>query len=54
VVGGGIAARYPAFNERFAAHAPARIVERSAAPAGYKSAAAWGLRQALEPSVASA
>jgi predicted NBD/HSP70 family sugar kinase len=52
VLGGGIARRYPSLCERLARYAPSRRVETSAAPAAYKSAAAWGLRQALEPSVA--
>jgi glucokinase len=47
VLGGGIARRYPRLCERLSANAPSRRVESSAAPAGFKSAAAWGLRQAL-------
>lgn len=47
VLAGGIAHRYPALREHLAEHAPQRRVELSAAPAGFKSAAAWGLRAAL-------
>ena len=50
VIGGGIARRYPRLCERLSANAPSRRVESSLAPDGYKSAAAWGLRQALEGS----
>ncbi len=50
VIGGGIARRYPAMCERLSVHAPSRRIESSAAPAGYKSASAWGLRHALEAS----
>lgn len=48
VLGGGLARRYPSLCERLAEHAPDRRIENSAAPAGYKSASAWGLRHALE------
>ena len=47
VVGGGLAARYPDVVLRIAEYAPQRVVEPSAAPRGFKSAAAWGLRAAL-------
>ncbi|HVV36747.1 MAG TPA: ROK family protein [Acidimicrobiales bacterium] len=48
VVGGGLARRYPAVIDAVAAAVdPWRLVEPSAAPAGFKSAAAWGLRAAL-------
>ena len=47
VLGGGIARAYPSLRDRVAEHAPDRVVELSAAPADYKSAAAWGLRHAL-------
>lgn len=47
VLGGGIAHRYPALRAHLAEHAPERAIELSAAPAGFKSAAAWGLRAAL-------
>lgn len=50
VLGGGIPKRYSALCERLAENAPDRRIEPSAAPAEYKSAAAWGLRQALETS----
>ncbi len=51
VLGGGIARRYPVLRTQLAEHAPDRTVELSAAPAGFKSAAAWGLRAALVPSM---
>ncbi|HUR77420.1 MAG TPA: ROK family protein [Acidimicrobiales bacterium] len=47
VLAGGVARRYPALAERVAARAAERVVEGSAAPAGFKSAAAWGVRAAL-------
>lgn len=47
VLGGGIARRYPALGLLLSEHAPARAVEPSAAPAGFKSASAWGLRAVL-------
>jgi glucokinase len=48
VVAGGIARRHPELVTRIADHvAPHRIVEASAAPRGFKSAAAWGLRAVL-------
>jgi predicted NBD/HSP70 family sugar kinase len=50
VLGGGIAKRYPALCGRLAEYSPDRRIEPSAAPADYKSAAAWGLRQAVEAS----
>lgn len=50
VLGGGIARRYPMLRAQLAEHAPSRSIELSAAPAGFKSAAAWGLRSALVPS----
>ena len=50
VIGGGIAKRYSSLCERLAQHAPDRKIEPSAAPPAFKSAAAWGLRQALESS----
>lgn len=48
VLGGGIARRYPSLRDRLAEHTPDRTIENSAAPAGFKSASAWGLRHALE------
>lgn len=50
VLGGGIAHRYHALREHLSEHAPERTVELSAAPAGFKSASAWGLRAALQRS----
>jgi predicted NBD/HSP70 family sugar kinase len=48
VVGGGIARRYPELVDRIGEYVGGhRFVERSAAPHGFKSAAAWGLRAAL-------
>lgn len=47
VLGGGIAQKYPSLRDRLALCTPDRVVENSAAPAGYKSASAWGLRHAL-------
>ena len=47
VLAGGIVARYPVLVQLLAEHAPERTFERSAAPDGFKSAAAWGLRDAL-------
>ncbi|MDP1795417.1 MAG: ROK family protein [Acidimicrobiales bacterium] len=47
VLGGGIARRYPALRAQLAEHAADRSIELSAAPAGFKSASAWGLRAAL-------
>ncbi|MEY2473141.1 MAG: hypothetical protein QOK28_2470 [Actinomycetota bacterium] len=48
VIGGGLARRHPELVARIARHvAGHRIVEPSAAPAGFKSAAAWGLRAVL-------
>jgi predicted NBD/HSP70 family sugar kinase len=47
VLGGGISRRYPALCMHLAEHAPSRHVELSAAPPGFKSAAAWGLRAVL-------
>jgi glucokinase len=44
VVGGGMAHRYPDLVMRIAEYAPQRVVEPSAAPHGFKSASAWGLR----------
>ena len=48
VLGGGLARRYPSLRDCLSEHAPSRRIENSAAPAGYKSASAWGLRHALE------
>ena len=47
VVAGGIADAHPALIGALAAALPDRSVEASAAPAGAKSASAWGLRHAL-------
>jgi predicted NBD/HSP70 family sugar kinase len=47
VIGGGLAARYPDVVLRIADYAAQRVVEPSAAPRGFKSASAWGLRAAL-------
>lgn len=47
VVAGGLAERYPRVVNRLADHLDGRTVERSARPAGFKSASAWGLRWAL-------
>ena len=44
VVGGGIARRYPKLVDEIVACMPGRDVEKSSAPDGAKSAAAWGLR----------
>jgi predicted NBD/HSP70 family sugar kinase len=46
-LGGGIARNYPALVEAIASLLPHRDVEPSAAPADVKSAAPWGLRDAL-------
>lgn len=46
VVTGGIARRYPAILEELSRRMPGIRIEGSAAPAGAKSAAAWGLRHA--------
>lgn len=43
VVAGGLARRHPALVDTVALALPDRVVEASAAPAGVKSAAAWGL-----------
>lgn len=43
VVAGGLARRHPALVAAIAQALPERVVEPSAAPAGVKSAAAWGL-----------
>lgn len=53
VLGGGLARRYPSLVTALATALPGQRVEPSAAPAGAKSAAAWGLRYAFEHSVAS-
>ena len=47
VVSGGLARRYPEIVLRVGEYLPQRLVEPSAAPHGFKSAAAWGLRAAL-------
>jgi predicted NBD/HSP70 family sugar kinase len=47
VLAGGLVRRYPELCSRIAAALPERTVEASAAPDGFKSAAAWGLRHAL-------
>jgi len=47
VVGGGIAQHYPQLISMIQRLAPHRVVEASAAPHGFKSAAAWGLRGVL-------
>lgn len=47
VVAGGLARRHPGIVTCIAARLPARTVEASAAPAGAKSAAAWGLRSVV-------
>ena len=52
VLAGGIVRRYPVLAQLVAELAPERSVQRSAAPKGYKSAAAWGLRAALTPETA--
>jgi predicted NBD/HSP70 family sugar kinase len=49
VLAGGIVRRYPVLAQLVAELSPERVVQPSAAPAGYKSAAAWGLRAALAP-----
>ena len=49
VLAGGIPRRYPVLAQMVAELSPERAVQRSAAPAGFKSAAAWGLRAALVP-----
>lgn len=46
VVAGGLARRHPALVDAVARALPERVVEPSAAPAGVKSAAAWGLAAA--------
>ena len=46
VVAGGLPRRHPALVEAIRAALPDRVVEPSAAPAGVKSAAAWGLAHA--------
>lgn len=48
VVAGGLARRFPDIVTRIAALLPDRTVEPTAAGDGVKSAAAWGLRLALE------
>jgi predicted NBD/HSP70 family sugar kinase len=48
VVGGGLASRYPDLVLRIAEFAPQRVVEPSAAPHGFKSASAWGLRAMVD------
>lgn len=48
VVAGGLARRFPDIVARIGALLPGRIVESTAAEDGVKSAAAWGLRLALE------
>lgn len=53
VLGGGIAQRHPHLVSALAAALPGHRVEPSAAPAGAKSAAAWGLRYAFEHSLES-
>ena len=47
VLAGGIVARYPVLSQLVAELMPDRTVQRSAAPAGFKSASAWGVRDAL-------
>jgi predicted NBD/HSP70 family sugar kinase len=47
VIGGGLTARYPEVVWRVAERSPLRVIEPSAAPHGFKSAAAWGLRTVL-------
>ena len=47
VIGGGLARAHPELVARIARALPLRNVEPSAAPAGFKSAAAWGLRAAI-------
>jgi predicted NBD/HSP70 family sugar kinase len=47
VLAGGLVQRYPELCARIAAALPDRAVEASAAPDGFKSAAAWGLRHAV-------
>ena len=47
VLAGGIVRRYPVIAQLVAELAPERTVQMSAAPDGFKSAAAWGLRAAL-------
>jgi hypothetical protein len=46
VLAGGLPRRHPALVAALAAALPERVVEASAAPAGVKSAAAWGLELA--------
>jgi hypothetical protein len=48
VVAGGLTRRHPALVDALRAALPDRTVEASAAPAGVKSAAAWGLALAYE------
>lgn len=48
VIGGGIAKRYPAIVDVVRERLPDRRIETTLAPDGVKSAAAWGLRHALE------
>lgn len=48
VVAGGMASANPALVDELRAALPGRRVEASAAPAGAKSASAWGLRYAVE------
>jgi predicted NBD/HSP70 family sugar kinase len=48
VVGGGLARRHPGVVAALASALPERTVEPTAAPAGVKSAAAWGLALAYE------
>jgi predicted NBD/HSP70 family sugar kinase len=47
VIGGGLARRYPEIIDLIAVRIAHRLVEASAAPHGFKSAAAWGLREVL-------
>jgi hypothetical protein len=47
VLAGGLVRAYPEIRAVIAAALPERTVELSAAPDGFKSAAAWGLRDAL-------
>jgi predicted NBD/HSP70 family sugar kinase len=47
VIGGGLARRYPHLVDAIEESLPHRVVEPSAAPQGFKSASAWGLRAAL-------
>jgi predicted NBD/HSP70 family sugar kinase len=47
VLGGGIVRRYPSIRDRIAICIPEFTVELTAAPKGFKSASAWGLRHAI-------